>query len=143
MDSYRVEKRAVQQILLLDENAEIAPVPPSGGGHVPEPELERLSSILREFNDLFGAIAWQDTDRVKEMITETIPFRVAQDAAFKNARQNSDQDNARIEHGKALTRVMTALIKDDAELFKQFMDNDSFKRWMTETVFTLACKQAS
>ena len=143
MDSYRVEKRAVQQILLPDENAEIAPVPPSGGGHVPEPELERLSSILREFNDLFGAIAWQDTDRVKEMITETIPFRVAQDAAFKNARQNSDQDNARIEHGKVLTRVMTALIKDDAELFKQFMDNDSFKRWMTETVFTLACKQAS
>ena len=143
MDSYRVEKRAVQQILLPDENAEIAPVPPSGGGHVPEPELERLSSILREFNDLFGAIAWLDTDRVKEMITETIPFRVAQDAAFKNARLNSDQDNARIEHGKALTRVMTALIKDDAELFKQFMDNDSFKRWMTETVFTLACKQAS
>ena len=137
MDSYRVEKRAVQQILLPDENAEIAPVPPSGSGHVPEPELERLSSILREFNDLFGAIAWQDTDRVKEMITETIPFRVAQDAAFKNARQNSDQDNARIEHGKALTRVMTALIKDDAELFKQFMDNDSFKRWMTETVFHL------
>ena len=29
MDSYRVEKRAVQQILLPDENAEIAPVPPS------------------------------------------------------------------------------------------------------------------
>ena len=143
MDSYRVEKRAVQQILLSDENAEIEPVPPIGGGHVPEPELERLSSIVREFNDLFGAIAWQDTDRVREMITETIPFRVAQDAAFKNARQNSDQDNARIEHGTALTRVMTALIKDDAELFKQFMDNDSFKRWMTETVFTLACKQAS
>ena len=142
MDSYRVEKRAVQPILLPDENAEIEPVPPNGGGHVPEPELERLSSILREFNDLFGAIAWQDTDRVKEMVTETIPFRVAQDAAFKNARQNSDQDNARIEHGKALTRVMTALIKDDAELFKQFMDNDSFKRWMTETVFGLACKQA-
>ena len=143
MDSYRVEKRAVQPILLPDENAEIEPVPPNGGGHVPEPELERLSSILREFNDLFGAIAWQDTDRVKEMVTETIPFRVAQDAAFKNARQNSDQENARIEHGKALTRVMTSLIKDDAELFKQFMDNDSFKRWMTETVFGLACKQAS
>ena len=143
MDSYRVEKRAVQQILLPDENAEIEPVPPNGGGHVPEPELERLSSILREFNDLFGAIAWQDTDRVKEMITETIPFRVAQDAAFKNARQNSDDANARIEHAKALTRVMTALIKDDAELFKQFMDNDSFKRWMTETVFRLASKQAS
>ena len=46
MDSYRGEKRAVQQILLPDENAEIAPVPPSGVGHVPEPELERLIEHL-------------------------------------------------------------------------------------------------
>ena len=63
-------------------------------------------------------LSWDTSDRVKEMITETIPFRVFPDAAFKNARENSDQENARIEHGKALTRVMTALIKDDAELFK-------------------------
>ena len=36
MDSYRVEKRAVQQIMLPDEDAEIDPVPTSGGGHLPE-----------------------------------------------------------------------------------------------------------
>ena len=143
MDSYRVEKCAVQKILLSDESAEIGPVPTTGGGRVPEPELERLSTILREFNDLFGAIAWDDSDRVQQMITETIPARVAQDAAFKNARENSDEQNARIEHAKALTRVMTGLIQDDAELFKQFMDNDSFRRWMTETVFGLACDRAS
>ena len=28
------------------------------------------------------------------------------------------------------------------ELFKQFMDNDSFKRWMTDTVFSLAYEPA-
>ncbi|MDE0220394.1 MAG: hypothetical protein OXJ90_14105 [Spirochaetaceae bacterium] len=33
---------------------------------------------------------------------------------------------------------MTAVMRDDTELFKQFMDNDSFKRWMTDTVFSLA-----
>lgn len=32
---------------------------------------------------------------------------------------------------------MTALMKDDTELFKQFMDNEGFKRWMTDTVFGL------
>lgn len=32
--------------------------------------------------------------------------------------------NARIEHDKALARVMTAVLKDDMELFKQFMDNE-------------------
>ena len=45
-------------------------------------------------------------------------------------------------HDKALLRVMTSLMKDDTELFKQFMDNTGFKQWMTNAVFELACKQA-
>ena len=36
-----------------------------------------------------------------------------------------------------LARVMTAVLKDDTELFKQFMDNESFRRWLTDTVFGL------
>ncbi len=136
MDSYRVEKRTMQTIILPDEDAEIEPIPTSGGGHKPEPELDRLSNILKVFNDHFGDIPWQDVDRVKTMITETIPARVAQDKAYKNAQQNSDKQNARIEHDKALLRVMTAVMKDDTELFKQFMDNEGFRRWMTDTVFS-------
>jgi len=27
-------------------------------------------------------------------------------------------------------------MKDDTELFKQFSDNESFKKWLTDTVFT-------
>ena len=140
MDSYRVEKRAVQKIMLPDEDAEIGPVPPSGGGQRPEPELERLSNILKAFNDLFGNIAWQDLDRVGELITKTIPAQVAADSAFRNARQNSDDANARIEHDKALERVVTRMVNDDAELFKQFVDNEDFRRWMTARVFELACE---
>ena len=143
MDSYRVEKRAVQKILVPDEDAEVDPVPTSGGGHVPEPELDRLSNILQAFNDLFGNIAWDDHDRVGELITKTIPAKVAADAAFRNARENSDDANARIEHDKVLARIVTGMVKDDAELFKQFMDNEDFKRWMTARVFELASKQAS
>ena len=141
MDSYRAEKRAMQQILLPDQDAEIDPVPTTGGGHVPEPELDRLSNILDAFNDLFGDIDWDDTDRVRQLITETIPSRVAADTAFKNARQNSDRENARIEHDKALLRVMTSVMKDDTELFKQFMDNQGFKQWLSATSFELAYEQ--
>ena len=143
LDSYRVEKQAMQQILLPDEDAAVDPVPTAGGGHRTEPELDRLSNILKTFNDLFGDIAWEDADRVGELITKTIPSRVAADAAFRNARQNSDAANSRIEHDKALLRVMTNVMKDDTELFKQFMDNEGFKRWMTDRVFELACEQAS
>ncbi|MBW7862715.1 MAG: type I restriction endonuclease subunit R, partial [Rhodocyclaceae bacterium] len=137
MDSYRVEKQAAARIQLPDADAEIAPVPAAGGGRKPEPELDRLSNILKIFNDQFGNISWTDADRVHKLITEDIPNRVAADEAYQNAKRNSDRQNARIEHDKALARVMTAVLKDDTELFKQFMDNESFRRWMTDTVFGL------
>jgi len=137
MDSYRVEKQAAVKIQLPDADAEIEPVPAAGGGRKPEPELDRLSNILKTFNDQFGNIPWTDADRVHRLITEDIPNRVAADTAYQNAKKNSDKQNARIEHDKALARVMTAVLKDDTELFKQFMDNESFRRWMTDTVFGL------
>jgi len=137
MDSYRVEKRAAVRIQLPDAAAEIEPVPTTGGGHKPEPDLDRLSNILKTFNDQFGNIPWTDADRVHKLITEDIPNRVAADTAYQNAKTNSDKQNARIEHDKALSRVMTAVLKDDTELFKQFMDNESFRRWLTDTIFGL------
>ncbi len=135
MDSYRVEKKAAMQIALPDVDAEIGPVPSEGGGHKPEAALDRLSHILQTFNDLWGSIDWSDGDRVERLITQEIPARVAADSAYRNARKNNDKQNARIEHDKALGRVMTSILKDDTELFKQFMDNDGFKRWLSDFVF--------
>lgn len=143
MDSYRVEKQAVVKIQLPDSNAEIEPVPTEGGGKKPEPELEFLSNILKTFNDQFGNVSWTDKDRVRRLITEEIPAKVAADTAYKNATKHSDKQNARIEHDKALARVMTAVLNDDTELFKQFSDNESFRRWLTDTVFALTYKQPS
>jgi type I restriction enzyme R subunit len=137
MDSYRVEKREIMRVALPDADAEIEPVPAAGGGHNPEPELDHLSNIIKTFNDQFGNIPWTDTDRVRKLITEEIPARVAADTAYQNARKYSDKQNARIEHDKALARVMTGLLQDDTELFKQFSDNEGFRRWLTDTVFTL------
>ncbi len=141
MDSYRVEKQAVQQIQLPDADAEIEPVPTSGGGGKAEPELDRLSNILKTFNEQFGNIRWADEDRVHKLITEDIPARVAADTAYQNAKKQRDKQNARIEHDKALKRVMTAVLKDDTELFKQFMDNEGFRRWMKDTVFGITYDQ--
>jgi len=137
MDSYRVEVRAAMPIGLADQDAEIEPVPTSGGGRMPEPELERLSNILHAFNDLFGNIEWRDTDKIHQVITEEIPTKVAADKAYQNAMQHSDKQNARIEHDKALQRVLVELLSDHTELFKQFSDNATFKKWLADTIFSV------
>jgi type I restriction enzyme R subunit len=142
MDSYRIEKKAAIKIQLPDRDVEIEPVPLDGGGGRAEPELDRLSNILKAFNDQFGGVAWSDRDRVRKLVTEEIPTKVAADKAYQNARKNSDKQNAKIEHDKALKRVMTAVLKDDAELYKQFSDNPNFKRWLTDTIFSITYENA-
>jgi type I restriction enzyme, R subunit len=137
MDSYRSEKQAAMKIQVPDEIGELDPVPAGGGGLAPEPEFERLSDILKTFNEQFGNIEWTDADRIGRLITEEIPERVAADPAYINAQANSDKQNARIEHDKALGRVMGALLKDDTELFKQFTDNESFRKWLLDSVFAV------
>ena len=135
MDSYRVEKQAVEQIRLGDVDGELDPVPAQGGARKGEPEFDVLSNIVRQFNDMFGNIAWGDADRVTKLITVDLPKKVAENTAYQNAMKNSDRQNARIEHDKALLAAVTEFIQDDTELFKQFVDNESFRRWVQEMNF--------
>ena len=136
MDSYRVEAQATMSIALPDVDAEIGPVPLGDAGRKPEPELDTLSSILRAFNEMFGNIDWKDTDKIGKVIAEELPTKVAADKAYQNAMRNSDKQNARIEHDKALERAVIELLSDHTELFKQFSDNPSFRKWLSETIFS-------
>ena len=140
MDSYRAEKKATMAIALPDADAEIEPVPTSGGGRKAEPEMDKLSNIIKSFNDQFGGL-FNDPKAVEKRIIEVIPPKVSADKAYQNARQNSDRQNAKIEHDKALKRVITAMFKDDAQLFKQFQDNESFRHWLTDTIFGLTYEE--
>jgi len=137
MDSYRNERQAAMSIALPDADALIDPVPTAGGGGKPEPQLDRLSVILQAFNDQFGNVEWKDEDKIRKVIAEDLPAKVGADKAYQNAIKNSDRQNARIEHDKALARVMTELLADHTELFKQFSDNPQFKKWLLDTVFNL------
>ncbi|MBM4310420.1 MAG: type I restriction endonuclease subunit R [Deltaproteobacteria bacterium] len=135
MDSYRVEKKAAMQIALANEDAEIEPVPTSAGGHKPEPELDRLSNILKSFNEQFGTL-FTDTDRVAKRIRDDIAPKVAADSAYLNAKENTPH-TARMAHDQALAKVMQHLLKDDTQVYKQFVENESFKRFVGDMVYAI------
>lgn len=136
LDSFRVEKREAMKIALADDDGEIDPIPLGDAANGrPDPELERLSEIVRSFNDHFGNIPWEDADRIMKRITEEVPAKVAQDEKYQLAMANNDQANAKIEMIRALGTVMNGLLADETQLFQQFSDNPSFKKWLEDTVF--------
>jgi type I restriction enzyme R subunit len=135
MDSYRVEKKAVLKIALADKDADIEPVPTDASGRKPEPELDRLSNILKTFNEQFGTL-FTDADRVAKRIRDDIAPKVAADAAYQNAKENTPH-TARLAHDQALAKVMQHLLKDDTQVYKQFVENESFKRFVGDMVYAI------
>jgi len=135
MDSYRVEKRAAQKIMLADDDAEIEPVPVEGGVGKREPELDRLSNILKTFNEQFGTL-FTDTDRIAKHIRDDIAPKVAADPAYRNAKANTPH-TARLAHDQALSKAAQGSIKDYTQFYKQFVENESFKRFVGDMVYAM------
>ena len=136
LESYRNEARESMSIKLEDSDSEVAPVPAGKVGHIIEPEIDLLSVILSDFNNMFGNINWNDADNVRRQILE-IPAMVSRDEKYQNAMKNSDEQSARLESERALQQVIFAIMADNMELFKQFQDNPSFKKWLSDLVFNL------
>ena len=136
LESYRNEARESMSIVLEDSDTEVAPVPAGKVGHIIEPEMDLLSVILSDFNDMFGNINWNDADNVRRQILE-IPAMVSKDEKYQNAMRNSDEQSARLESERALQQVIFSIMSDNMELFKQFQDNPSFKKWLSDMVFNL------
>ena len=135
MDTYRTEKQATVQIALQDEDAEIDPIQAERGGGVQEPLLELLSLILDEFNKTWGN-SFSNPDHVSEIIKD-MPDRVNEDEAYQNAKMNSDKQNARIEHDAALKRQITAMLRDNTELYRKYTEDQAFQDDLNGMIFKL------
>jgi len=139
MDSYRVEKKATIAIRQPDEDSEIGPIPVDVIAGKKEPELDKLSNILKSFNEQFGTL-FSDSDRVAKRIKNDIAPKVADDPAYKNARENTPH-TARIAHDEALNKVMQTLLKDDTQVYKQFVENESFRGFIQEMVYAMTIRK--
>ena len=135
MESYRTERKATISISLAEEDAEIDPVLSSAGGQAHEPEMDRLSNIVAEFNRMWGE-EFTEPERVTEIINR-MPDQVLEDGAYRNARLNSDRQNAQVEHDSAVRRLVTALVRCQTELYKAYTGNEEFRDWLNEEMFRL------
>ena len=66
-----------------------------------------------------------------------MPYWVNADEAYQNAKMNPDRQNARIEHDAALRRQVTAMLRDNTELYKKYTEDPDFQNRLSEVIFTL------
>ena len=135
MDSYRMERKAAQSISLAEEDAEINPVLPGAGGGAHEAEMDRLSNIIAEFNKTWGG-NFSEPERVAEILNR-MPKQVLEDEAYRNARTNSDRQNAQIEHDSAVRRLVTAMVRCQTELYKAYNGDADFREWLNAEMFRM------
>ena len=133
MESYRAEKQATAHIALADEDAEIDPAQAERSGGTQEPLMDFLSAILDEFNRTWGN-SFSNPDSVSDII-KTMPGRVNEDQAYQNAKMHSDRQNARVEHDAAMKRQITALLRDNTELYKKYTEDPAFQDDLNEMIF--------
>jgi type I restriction enzyme, R subunit len=86
-----------------------------------------------------GGTIFTNAHRIVNRIKDDIAPKIATDQPYQNAKQNTP-NTARIELDAALMRVIGPLLKDDTEFYKPFVQNESFKRFVTDMVLELTSK---
>ncbi|HEX4182224.1 MAG TPA: hypothetical protein VHY34_03080, partial [Caulobacteraceae bacterium] len=138
MDSYRVEVQSTIEIALSDADAEIEPVPTGAAGARFEPEFDQLSSVVRDFNERFGATEFRDQDRVARFLFEELPEKIRSNGRVQNALLNSDAQNARIEHDRAVDDELLGSLVDHTDLYALYNTDKAFKAWLQDRLFAAA-----
>lgn len=141
LESYRLVAQDTISIKLEDEDSEIEPVPVKTDVGIPVPEMDTLSNILASFHEMWGNCAWTDEDRIRKQIAE-LPDIVAQDENYQRAMMYADAQNARDESDRATQEAILKSLVTGTELYKAFFEdtrnknNQSFKKWLLDFVFT-------
>lgn len=141
-DQYRAIKQSEHQFELVNGDSEVGPVPPAGAGGKPEPDFEKLSNILEEFNTMFGGIEWEHPEEAIEQI-RTLPERLARNESFANAVRRSDEQNAEIESNNALFQIVVDLLSEKTEFARNYLDNPQFQAFVNQRVFNSAYTKVS
>lgn len=140
LESYRLEKKNAVDIILNNEDGSVK-TSDAGVGHKTEPEIDSLEVIIANFNDIFGNINWQDKDNIARQI-KALPGMILKNDKFRDAIKNSDDENVKKEYSVVLKLVLQSIMKDNMELFMQYVNNDNFNKWLSDSIFEEVIKKS-
>lgn len=141
-DKYRIVKEEERAIELENKDTEVAPIPVGTGGGKPQPEMDALSSIVKDFNDTYGNIEWKNRDEVQRQIEE-LPSRIANSVDFVNAVRNGDKQVAQITFNDDIINIVAGMLEEKTEFVQTYFANPDFQNFVNARVFQAAVNQLS
>lgn len=137
LDQMQVTKLGDAKIALENTDAEIDPIPMGDGqGGKSEPEMTKLSDILKQFN----GINWQNIELAKQQLDE-LPNRIKGDEAFVNAAKNSNKATAQQQFNSSMLMVVANMLNENTEFCRQYLDNPEFMNFINDRVFQNVYRQ--
>ena len=109
----------------LDPRASKAP------GHTPEEERERLSAIIQELNDRFGASLTEE-DRIS---LENLEQRLSGDAGLQAAARSNARENVRLTFEQKVKDYFQDMARSNFGLYKRVTDDREFGKRLVDLLF--------
>ena len=141
-DKYRIVKEEERAIVLDNENTNVKPIPVGSGGGKPQPEMDALSSIVKDFNDTYGNIEWKNRDEVQRQIEE-LPARIATSLDFVNAVRNGDKQVAQITFNDDIINIVASMLEEKTEFVQTYFANPDFQNFVNARVYQAAVSRLS
>jgi type I restriction enzyme R subunit len=141
LNSIRIQKEESGKITLKGE-IELEPLPTEMRGFVPEEEKERLSQIVKEMNDRFGGVKFEDVDKIKQTLSVLVD-EVRKDEEYIRATRNVDRQNSFITFKNVLDKKLQKTINTNFNLYKEYSDNEEFKKYMVDKLFQVVFDEKS
>lgn len=132
-DAYRLQKQEERNIRLQDVDSEIEPVPTSSFSVVMEEEIQYLSVIESEFNELFGNIDWQDSELVRKQVEE-LTDRVKNNDDVRNAMLRNDEATANQNCDESTQNEVTQMTLTHTELMQHYFTDHDFQQHLNEMI---------
>ncbi len=136
-DSYRLQLDKTQDII-LQGNGELKPSFVDGSSKSVEAELEELSNIIKDFNNKYANIDFNENDKIAKILYD-IKDDIVKNEEIRETFNKSGMQNSRIRFDEILEDKIQDLLNLNLELFKQFTQNNDFKDKIANTMFNMVC----
>ena len=132
-DSYRVQLIKSEDIRLKGDG-KLMPSSADGFSKIQGAELQELSEIIKEFNEKYGNVEWNEGDKIVRTL-QNIKEDVLKDEKFVKSSKHSDRQNLRIEFEALLQEKMQEIIDVNFDFYKHFTDDAALKQRITQKMF--------